>query len=208
MYLDGSDYQTVWRLAHSWAKQTECTNGDVSAEVRLNIHRILIAIRNDIISVRTPMGVLFADDSTLTFFLELRHYLKFRKLLHQSKFDVEYLENLYVWRPEVIRWCSNHQLAIPHIWQDEADNSDDTDPEAHWYHQLTPRRKKIAGALFIAKRLWEEDSLLDYIDVYNHPDMTRYDKPRSFNTLESFKEWAKSIAPVKARSGGKRSKSM
>ncbi|MBI3479879.1 MAG: hypothetical protein HY016_05925 [Nitrosomonadales bacterium] len=64
MYLNSRDYQTVWQLAHGWAGKDSVTSdpGNLSAEVIEAIHRILIAIRNKLISVRTPFRVIFLEE--------------------------------------------------------------------------------------------------------------------------------------------------
>ena len=209
MYLHGSDYQTVWQLAHEWAGKDSSTSDsdNLPPEIKENIHRILVAIRNKLITVRTQSRVILADQGTFEFLLEIAHYRKFDACLQGKRFDKQYLDSLYVWRPEVIRWCNEHQLPIPSIWQQKLDIERPPESEVtdeHWYKALTDRRKRIAGALHIAARLWEDNCFLSYDDVWNHEDMKRYDKPRSFTSLESFKEWARDIAPQEAKSKGRR----
>lgn len=119
MYLDTDDYRTVWQLAYDWAGQDSQDNAsnDPSPEVKEAIHRILVAILNKLISVRTSSIVIFEDDSFLGFVFDIRHYLKIRACQRKNRFDKKYLDSLYVWRPEVIRWCKNDLLPIPPCWQ-------------------------------------------------------------------------------------------
>lgn len=209
MYLNSSDYQTIWRLAHDWAgKDSHASDpNNISPEIMEAVYRVLVAIRNKLITVRTSFRVLFEDEGFLDFMFEARHYKKFGACLKNNRFDKDYLDSLYVWRPEVIRWCVNDQLPIPSVWLPKlgTDSSAETDADdGHWYEGLTDRRKRIVAALHIAARLWEEDKSFTYEDVWNHPDMKKYDKPRIFPSLESFKEWARDIAPPEAKAGGRR----
>jgi len=135
--------------------------------------------------------------------------MKFNACLRKNRFDKAYLDSLYVWRPEVLRWCANDQLPIPPKWQaiSITDTSSETEAEdGHWYKRLSERRKRIAGTLHIAAQLWKENKSFQYEEIWNHEDMKKYDKPRSFPSLESFKDWARDIAPVNAKSPGKRKK--
>lgn len=214
MYLNGNDYQTVWGLAHAWAEKDgkESDPANLPLEVRENIFRILVAIRNKIITARTKRRlILVDDDSFMDFLYELPHYRRINRCLKDDLFDKDYLDSLHVWRPEVLGWCENHRLPIPPIWnpselafaQPLVDNNDN-----HWYENLTPRMKSIVAALHIADRLWKENESLSYSDIYSHPDMVKFNKPPIFNSLDSFREWAKRVAPVKAKQRGRRTKSV
>lgn len=108
-----------------------------------------------------------------------------------------------------MRWCVNDQLPIPAVWQPKpgTDSSAEDDAEdGPWYEQLTDRRKRIVAALHIAARLWEGNRSLSYEEVWNHEDMKKFDKPRIFPSLESFKKWARDIAPQEVKSPGRRKK--
>jgi hypothetical protein len=210
MYLDESpDFKTVWQLAHNWAgKESHASDpSNLSQEIKIAIHRVMIAIRNKLISVRAPSGVIFADEGFFATMFEISHYLKFGACLRKNHFDKEYLNSLSVWKPEVIRWCINDQLPIPPVWQHQAEpniSAGDETEEGHWYTSLSERRKRIAGILHIAAELWKSNKSLSYEEVWNHEDMKKYDKPRSFVSLESFKEWTRDIAPQEAKTPGRR----
>ena len=214
MYLDNPrEYQTVWQLGHNWVGVDSTTSdpNNLPVEVRESIHRILIAIRNDLISVRNTSMVILGADDFVSAFLNFPHLIKFGACLKKNKFDKDYLDSIYVWRPEVLRWCTNDRLPFPTVWQPQLEvefpNDDDEDDE-HWYKKLTPRKKSIVAALHIAEHIWQENKSLLYEDVLNHPDMKKYNKPQIFASLPSFKNWARDIAPQEAKSPGKRKKSV
>jgi hypothetical protein len=211
-YLDTGDHLTVWKLAHDWAGiDSAASNPDsLPPEIKAGIFRVLVAIRNKLLSVRTPSRAILVEDGFLDMLADFPHDLKFNACLKKDRFDKNYLDSLYVWRPEVIRWCVNDQLLVPSIWQPkpESGSPDESSDDEHWYECLTDRRKGIVAALHIADRLWKEDRSLTYEEIWNHPDMKRYDKPRIFPSLDSFKEWARDIAPKEVKSPGRRRKSV
>lgn len=214
MYLRNPDYQTVWQLAHGWvgADGSSSDPNNLPPEVIEAIHRIMVAIRNKLISVRTTSRLIFGEEKDfIDFLVELPHYLKFKACLKNNRFDKNYLNSLYVWRPEILRWCQNDQLPIPPVWQPKLDIEFAPESEAddeHWYERLTSRKKSIVAALHIAERIWQGDKTFLYEDVLNHEDMKKYNKPQIFPSLASFKEWARDIAPQEAKQPGKRKKSV
>lgn len=213
MYLNSPDYKTIWQLAHLWSGKDSLASdaNNLPPEVKEAIYRILVAIRNNLITARTKNRIILKDEDTLDYIIELPHYLKFKACLKNNRFDKDYLDSLYVWRPEVLRWCQNDQLPIPPIWQPKLDIEFAPESEAddeHWYERLTSRKKSIVAALHIAERIWQSDKSLLYEDVLNHEDMKKYNKPQFFPSLDSFKEWARDIAPQEAKQPGKRKKSV
>lgn len=215
-YLQTDDYRSVWCLAHDLVglDPVSSNSDELSQEARQSIYRILVAIRNKLISVRTSTGfAIFGGEDFLDMVIEFPHFLKIYSCVKKGKINKQYLDSLYVWRPEVIRWCSSDFLPVPSYWQIPAPSSQlsvekgeelPSSENMHWYDSLTDRQKRIAGGLFIASRIWEENNELGYEDVYLHPDMIKYDKPRSFPSLGSFKNWTKDIAPEAAKNPGRR----
>jgi len=211
-YLQTSEFETVWNLAHNMAGiDPESTKDHLSEELKLHLFNIAITWRK--ISVRTTGRLILDDDSLFTYMLDWRHFLRITKVLRQGEFDKEYLGGLFVRRSEVIAWCEKDYLAVPPKWaqtipgvsiskvQEVEDDSDTT-----WYGQLTASRKKRVTCLEIAKKLWEENPNQTYEEIYKNPGMIRFGGiPRTF-TFEQFKKWARPFAPDFATSGGRRSK--
>ncbi|MES1981811.1 MAG: hypothetical protein V4443_04970 [Pseudomonadota bacterium] len=237
--MNDDDYQTIWQLAHGWAGEDRYTSdsNNLSPEVKKWIYRVIVAIRNKILSVRTSNQVILDDDSVLGIISNFSHLRKFTACVTKNRFDKDYLDSLYVWRPEVLRWCFNDRLPIPLAWQEIAapdtievktqdshsyrhsssltfqdqigqNSIEEETQDKHWYKNLSDRRKQIAGCLHIAARLWRDNPTLSYEQVWNHDDMKKFDKPRIFPSLDSFREWARDIAPLSAKSPGRRKNSL
>ena len=118
MFLDGGDFQTVWRLAHNWVNADPDTSdvNSLSPELIQAIHRLMIAMRNRDIAARTKRTAFFQDDSFLSIIFDFYHYLKFRNCLTIGKFDKAYLDSLYVRRGDVLSWCDKERIASPALW--------------------------------------------------------------------------------------------
>ena len=88
-YLKGSDYQTVWQLAHGWVGKDSHTSdpNNLPQEVKEAIHRVLVAIRNKLISVRTTSHVILDSDSIWSILFDYSHHKKFTACLKDNRFD-------------------------------------------------------------------------------------------------------------------------
>lgn len=212
MYLDSKDFQTVWQLAHNWVgvSPDKSDPNALSAELKEAIHRLMSAAMNRAISVRTRKFGFFTDESFFSFIFEFHHFRRFWKCLRGDVFDKTYLDSIYLKRGDVLRWCQNEFLPPPPIWKSEqisgTANDESDDENAQWHKRLTDRQRRVITCLEIAKRIWQENPVLFYEDVYNHPDLIKQDKPRTF-TLDSFKRWAREFAPEAAKAAGRRKES-
>lgn len=215
MYLDSKDYQTIWSLAHSWTGyDSDATDPQaLPQEVQDVIYRMMAAIFRNGLPARTKRFLIFMDESLFTFIVDFRHYVRFYKCLHSDVFDKSYLKSLYVRRPNVLAWCEKEYLDPPPIWRISGPNTsaaqpDESDDENQgWYDELTEPRKRRAGCLEVAKRLWAINPNQTYEQVYNHQDMKKYGNPSSFS-FNAFKKWARACAPDYAKNGGRRKESV
>jgi hypothetical protein len=212
-YLQTSEFSTVWNLAHNMARVSpeSAEENNLPEEVRHNIFSILSAITWHKISVRTPGRLILDDDSLLTFLIDFRHTQKITRTLRHGTIDKEYLDGLYVKRPEVIAWCEKDYIPIPPKWANSkpglqsAPDSIEDEMDIGWYDQLTDQRKKRVTCLEIAKQLWKDNPEQSYEDVYKHPTMIKFGTPGVFS-FEAFKKWARRYASDYATSGGRRTK--
>ena len=208
MYLDTADFSTIWKLAHHWTglNPSETDPKQISNELRETIYRIMSAISWTHISVRTRTRLILTDNFFLSI-LDLPHLIRFKRCLRDGVINPNYLDSLYIKRPEVIAWCEKEYLAAPSIWADGLPSehqilSVEDDKDDGWYQSLTETRKKRVACLELAKRLWELKQEQTYEDVYNHPIMKQYATPKIF-TFEAFKRWSKPYASEFATKGGR-----
>ena len=204
MYLDDNpDYKTVWQLAHHWADvdPDETDTSEIPPTLREHIIRLVLAIRNKTISARTRNGVIFADNSIITFFDDIPHYIKTRICLTWNVFNKSYLDSLYVKREEVIDYCIKSYCDFPPCWtpkrlpyeliaRKETKNyrpADETEDRI--------RCQAIAGAL------WELDPAIHPVHMVQSTIMQRFGNGRDYGE-ETIKDWIKSVDPQKKRKKG------
>ena len=211
MYLDSQDYQTIWKLAHNWSNtDPESTNeNSLTPETKIFIHRIMSAINQSKITVRSRRFQIFQDESVFSFIVDFNHFRKFSQCLKKDIFIKAYLESLYVRRSDVLTWCDNDFLSPPPIWQIKNnqlnsvgvyDSSDDENEG--WYKEISDTRKKRVACLELAKKLWQISPHLTYEEIYNHEIMKQYGYHNVFS-LAAFKKWARPFAPDQAKLGGR-----
>ena len=218
MYLDNSEeFQTVWQLAHNWANSDPDTSdaNSLSPAPTQAIHRLLVAITNRDISVRTENMVILDDDSLATAIIDSPHRIKINNCLKNDRFNKIYLNSLYVKRNEVVDWCTKAYLDPPSCWipknltkeqvVSKADNPDDDDQDG-WYEKITePRRRKII-CIGLAQQLWKAFPGLTYKEMREHPDMKRLGYSGQF-ALGAFKKLVRSVASEPAKLAGRPPKS-
>jgi len=204
MYLDDNpDYKTVWQLAHQWADldSEEADTNAISPLVREHIIRLVIAIRNRVMTARTRSGVVFADNSIITFFEDIPHYIKTRICLTWSVFKKPYLDSLYVKREEVIDLCIKSYCDFPPCWT----------PKRLPYESITPKETKNyrpadenedrIRCQAIASALWELDPAIHPIHMVRSKIIQKLGNGRTYDD-ETIKEWIKSVDPHKKRKKG------
>lgn len=76
MYLDNTkEFQTVWRLTHNWvgADPDKSNPLALSTELKEVIHRLMHAILNQVIPVRTKNRAFFIEESFLATVIDFVH---------------------------------------------------------------------------------------------------------------------------------------
>lgn len=204
MYLDDNpDYKTVWQLAHLWA-DLDPENTDTKAippAFREHIIRLVIAIRNRVITARTRDGVIFEDNSIIFFFEDIRHYLKTRICLSWGIFDKSYLDSLYVKREEVIDLCIKSYCDFPPCWTPKRlPYESPAMKEEKNYRPATETEDKIRCQA-IASALWELDPAIHPIHMVRSKIIQQIGNGRTYDN-ETIKEWIKNVDPQKKRKKG------
>ena len=187
MFLDSSDYQSVWKLALNWDTPHEppLSSESLPPQTKEHIYRLMYATVNQQLSIRNKHRAFFLDDSILSTIIDFPHLVKYVKCQRRGIIDKDYLDSIYVRRSEVLRWCQQEFITPPAIWRLIPDEELLVEENAGWYEKLTDKHKRVITCLGIAKRLWKENDQLQYEEVYEHPDMLKFDKPRAFTLNRS-----------------------
>ena len=160
MYLENNpDYMTIWQLAHNWvnADPNKTNASEISPKLREHIIRLVIAVRNRVITARTRHGAIFADNSFFTVLGDIPHYFKTLRCLTGGIFNKSYLDSIYVKRDEVIDFCIKSYYELPPCWTPKQLNFDSiTTKESKNFRPVDETDDRIRCQA-IASALWELD---------------------------------------------------
>lgn len=213
MYIKNNpDFKTVWQLAHDWvgADLDKTDTRAIEPELRIAIHRLMLAMIGREISARWKGLRIFRDDSFLSMIFDIFHDIKFLNCLGKNKFEKNYLDNLYVKRNEVINWCLDSLLDPPPCWsykKSTANNVatneliDPDDENNSWYDKITERRRQRVVCIELAKQLWKVNPNLSYDEMQSHSIMQQYGYSSTF-TFKSFRNLVRVVASESAQSPG------
>ena len=160
MYLENNpDYKTIWHLAHNWvnADPNKTNTSAISPKLREYIIRLVIAVRNRVITARTRQGAIFEDNSFFTVLEDTPHYFKTLRCLTGGVFNKTYLDSIYVKRDEVIDFCIKSYYDFPPCWEPKRLNYESiTTKETKNFRPVDETDDRIRCQA-IASALWELD---------------------------------------------------
>lgn len=160
MFLYGEDFKSVWQLAHNWAGEdpSKTDVNAISPRLKTAIHRLMHAMAAHEISARSRKGLVLEDNSFLTFIADAYDYIKFYRCLRKDKFNKDYLDNLYVKRYEVIRWCTNVALIDPPpCWTPKRSSGESISTKETKNYRPADENEDRIRCQAIASALWELD---------------------------------------------------
>jgi len=194
MYLDSSDYKTIWKLAHNMAGMDQETSDSqtLSPDLIQAIQRLVVAIRNQRISVRTENGVILGKNTIYNALTNYRHDKKLERCLKRNEFDQNYLDSLYVAHGEVIGWCKAEYLPLPACWSLE-DSVDDKETKNYRPIEETENRIRCQA---IASALWELDPAIHPQQIVKSKILRRFGNGRLYNE-DTIKNWIAEVDPQK-----------
>lgn len=211
------EFLSLWTIAHAWEdldpQATDTSN--IPQSIRERLDMLMLAYIREELSIRQINGYRLLGHHLWHIFLRLdkNHERLADNLFRKRPLEIDFIDNLFVKRSELIRWCEKEYLEPPACWapiarsatalpaEEEADDNDG------WYEKLTDRRKTMVAALEVAKALWKRNDTLSYEEIYRHPAITEPGFHRFFS-LDSFKKWARPFAPEKVKTGGRRPQSI
>lgn len=211
------EFLSIWALGHAWdGLAPEATEADnVPASVQAHMDMLMLAYFRKELGIRKADGYRLIGHHWLQtlFGLDKEFNRLWDQLSRKKPFNKAFLDQLYLMRSEVLRWCEKEFREPPACWIPQGMKSsnaeptqDESDDNDGWYEKLTGRRKTIVAGLEVAKALWKRNDGLTYEEVYRHPAMTDPGFHKVFS-FDRFKAWSRPFAPEKAKTGGKRPQS-
>lgn len=209
---DREEYLSVWEFAHQWEGMDllQTDQSKPPSEIKQKINRILQAYFREELPLRKPNGSRLLGHHWLHGVLMVdNQHEKLSADLRQDKIDMRLMDCLYLRRGETLHWFAKEFIEPPSCWAPQSGKREPEKPviedesKDDWYRKLTPQRKEKVACLEVAKHLWEQEPSLLYEEVRTHPIMTQAGLRHVF-TPDSFKTWARDVAPEEAKKGGRR----
>ena len=119
MILEGIEFETIWKVAHKWGNQNPNTGDPDSLNpfVKERLMRIARAIMHKKISVRKSNNMPVLDNWLLIdMLIDWQAFWLLRNTYFYHRINKQFLDNLYVSRAELLKWCNNEFLAPPQFW--------------------------------------------------------------------------------------------
>lgn len=118
MYIDSEDYRSLWQLAHDWAgvdsQKTDINN--LPTQVDLNLKRLASSVMSKVLKARTKSFVIFVDDSFIDLLLSIKHFYKLYRCRSGKSFDKEYLQSIFIRRPDFLEWIEREKYPATDFW--------------------------------------------------------------------------------------------
>ena len=214
---DRDQFLSIWALAHEWegGNPQESNANDVPGNVRRCIDKLILAYFRKELTLRKANGYRVLGHRFLEKMLGLdKDFDRLWDCLTKGVIDVSFLDNVFVMRSEVLRWCPIEFIDPPLCWSSvqievnfDVDEKDEDSDKAEWYSGLTESRRRKVACLELARYLWSQNETLSYEDVRSHSLMKQAGLHNVFS-LVAFKKWSRDFAPEAIKLGGRRSISM
>jgi hypothetical protein len=192
MYSESEDFRSVWILAHEWAgyhpEKTELNN--LPVPVKLNLQRLAASILNRSLRSQTKRVAIFVDDSLLTNIFETNHFLKLLYCKWGKSINKDYLQTLYVRRPNFLEWCEKEKLPNPDFW---------VLTEVSDIHKVTNRPKSEAEdkavCRAIAKVYWGIDPNIHPSHMVKSKAIRIFGNGNQYKDDKTIKSWIADLDP-------------
>jgi hypothetical protein len=213
------EFLSLWVIAHAWEdldpQATDTSN--IPQSIRERLDMLMLAFMREELSIRQINGYRLLGHRWIHIFLGLNKSFNrlANNLFRKHSLEIEFIDQLFVKRSELLRWCEKEYLEPPACWApsssfkaphvEHVEDSNEEEDES-WYDKLTQQRRERVACLEVAKFLWEQNPDLKYEQVRLHPAMKQAGLSHVFNA-KTFKKWARNVASEEAKRGGRRPQS-
>jgi hypothetical protein len=113
-------------------------------------------------------------------------------LTHRKHYPKSALDNLFIKRSDLLKWCKEDFTNLPEFWLESAD------PDSAL---RINQRTKIACQV-IAEQIWKEDPETTIADMVKHSVIQRYGGRKPYKD-DTVRDWLTEVAPesIKNRRG-------
>lgn len=197
MFLEGIEFETIWRLAHKWVDQDPNTNNIESLQdlVKIRIQRLARAVIHNKLSLRKSNNAPTLDRGLVpNMIIERKIFWPLRNCYVKEKFDQSLLDSVYVSRAEVLKWCEGEYLSPPQFWLEN--NLTSNSPEKSKDSPASKRDKAEAAWRAFAQALWMIDQRIHPKHIAESEALRRYENVKDY-TPDTVRDWIVDLDPLK-----------
>ena len=198
MFLEGVEYETIWRVAHKWADiDPDKSNPEALDEfVKARIQLIARAVLKGDLSLRNYNNVPMQDSYwMINMIVEYWVFWPLRACYFHNKFNKKILDTNYISRSELFRWCEANYLSFPPFWLD--DNSMSRIPDALKNRPASKRDKDQAASRALAGLLWRIDPRITPKHMVNSEIFAELANASDYKDDKTIKGWIADLDPMK-----------
>jgi hypothetical protein len=200
VFLEGIEYETIWKVAHKWADvDPDKSNPDALDEfVKARIQLIARAVIKGELSLRNANNVPMQDSYwMINMIVEYWVFWPLRDCYFHNKFDKKILDSHYISRSELFRWCEANYLSFPPFWLD--DNSMSKIPDALKDKPASKRDKDKAACRALANLLWHIDPHIAPAHMVESGIFQSLGDVGEYKDDKTIKGWIADLDPLKEK---------
>lgn len=198
--LDSEEFKSIWDIAFLWEgiQPPEDDQSSIPDGVRKKIEKLIWAFREHQLKLRDFEGQLVSDDMNSVF--DILFLNKSRKLLkkcyRQKHYPKSALDNLYIKRVDLLKWCKEDFTNLPEFWVE-----DSAKPLSDYVHAKQPIGRHINQeqdkllCQSIAQTLWDLDPNIHPAHLAKCKAIKLYGNGRLYED-ETIKKWIRDVDPL------------
>ena len=208
--LNKNEFRSVWEIAHLWedvdVPQSDAAN--LSDGVSDKLYIILWAFLRKHLPLRTARGYRIYNEPAplILIFLDINwKRRRLEKMVDTNRYDRDFLDSIYVMRPEFLAWCRGEFLLPPGIWMPSEQvlsgpgvaREEAAIPEKALVgrHRDDEINKQLCQA--IARTLWDIDPQIHPAHMAKARPIQLYGNAKLYKDEETVRDWLADVDPMR-----------
>ncbi|MGZ3974327.1 MAG: hypothetical protein ACXWAT_10120 [Methylobacter sp.] len=208
--LDLEEFKTIWEIAFLWegAQPPDNDPSNIPDGVRKKIEKLIWAFREDQLKLRDADGQYVYDGKDLLDFLFLNQARKqLRKCYKQKNYPKSVLDNFFIKRSDLLKWCQEDFTTLPEFWVEDASKpmrDAALQPKQLFGRHINQEQDKQL-CQSIAQALWDLDPNIHPAHMAKSWAILKYGNGNHYKgkdeDFDTIKKWIKEVDPQRDSRG-------
>ena len=202
--LDIEEFKSIWEIAFRWEGLQPPVVDPISMPdgVKKKLEKLIWAFRENQLKLRDSAGQYVLDDMNNLFdIIFLNHTRKLlKKCYKQKRYPNSVLDNLFIKRVDLLKWCQEDFTNLPEFWVDDAQEPTNATLQVKQpigRHINQEQDKLLCQS--IARTLWHLDPNIHPAHMAKCWAIDAYGNGRHYKgkdeEYETIKKWIKEVDP-------------